>query len=44
MVDRQLAQHKHYGGNVLLGLTCVSASECWGVGYYYGLATSFLRP
>jgi len=23
--------------NVLLGLTCVSASECWGVGYYYGL-------
>src|SRR5882757_9162764 len=23
--------------NVLLGLTCVSPSECWGVGYYYGL-------
>ena len=23
--------------NVLLGVTCVSASECWAVGYYYGL-------
>ena len=23
--------------NVVLGVTCVSASECWAVGYYYGL-------
>ena len=23
--------------NVVLGVTCVSASECWAAGYYYGL-------
>jgi hypothetical protein len=23
--------------NVVLGVTCASASECWAVGYYYGL-------
>src|SRR5258708_15874476 len=30
--------------NVLLGVTCVSASECWAVGYYYGLDDLISQP
>ena len=34
MGHRQLAQPRAEN-NYLKGVTCVSASECWAVGYYY---------
>ena len=35
MGHRHLAQHQPTQANVLYGVTCVSASDCWAVGYYY---------
>ena len=32
---RHLAQHQRTQDNFLYGVTCVSASDCWAVGYYY---------
>ena len=36
MGHRHLAQHQHHAEQRPQGVTCVSASDCWAVGYYNG--------
>ena len=44
MVDRQLAQHQHYGGQRRLRRDVRVSSECWAVDTTTDSTTSFLRP